>query len=45
MDGWHFMVSEDELDLHQYFAGYLTKFVEWIIYVAPSGRFILNVEF
>ena len=39
------MASEDELDLPQYFAGYLTKFVEWIIYVAPSGRFIFNVEF
>jgi hypothetical protein len=44
MDGWFFMVIEEELDLPQYFAGYLTEFVDWIIYVAPSGRFILNVE-
>jgi hypothetical protein len=45
MDGWLSMMSDDELDLAQYFAGYLTNFVDWIIYVAPSGRFILNLEF
>lgn len=38
------MVNEDELDLPQYFAGYWTKFIDWIIHVAPIGRFIMNVE-